>query len=116
MSTWRKWFRKRLVVDHLGGKCSRCGWVGHIGCYHIHHLQPELKVSHRNRSTRFSSGVKSAGILTHDEMRELDTCELLCANCHALEAVGTTNPYLRIVDAHEARIADWTTVASKEVD
>lgn len=110
-SRWRAWYRKRLIVDHFGGRCNHCGFVGHLGAYHVHHTRPVEKVHGRARgSTRFVSGHTSATRLTADELEELNGCVLLCANCHSLQQVGSNNEHIRIVNGHTGEVATWDEV------
>ena len=105
--------RRRAVIDYLGGTCQRCGWIGHVGAYHVHHLDPALKHRKGNgsRSTRFGTAGTSRPYLNDDEKAELDTCELLCANCHHTEAVGSANPHIKYVNANTGAYGSWEEVA-----
>lgn len=72
----RRYLAKQAAVKYLGGKCQRCGWSGSLPAYEFHHIEPSLKefaignVSHRKWELI---------------IKELDKCELLCANCHRIE-------------------------------
>ncbi len=104
--------RRRRVIDLLGGKCRRCGYVGHVGSYHVHHTQPHLK--HRQPkggSTRFTASGTSRPYLTESELDELRTCELLCANCHHTEPVGSRNAYIKYVNVNTGAYGAWEEVA-----
>ena len=75
--TCSKRIKKRLVkervVEMRGGKCERCGFVGHPSAFDFHHRDPEEKASNL------------AKIKTWKRFREeLPKCVLLCANCHRL--------------------------------
>ena len=63
----------------LGGKCNRCGFTGHPGAFHFHHIKPSEKEHELN----------SNKLLTKDRWNELTKCELLCANCHQTEHSNT---------------------------
>lgn len=63
----------KRAVEYLGGKCSRCGFVGPPICYDFHHLNPTNKDS--AMSTIFGRSWNKIKM-------ELDKCQLLCANCH----------------------------------
>lgn len=67
---------KLMAVEHLGGKCSKCGYNKSIRALQFHHLDPKEK----------EFGI-SAGTLRSWEKteKELSKCVLLCANCHAEE-------------------------------
>lgn len=68
--------RKIQIVEYLGGSCARCGYDRYVGALHIHHKDPTKKDQnfrhHRNWSWQKLE-------------KELVSCELLCANCHAEE-------------------------------
>lgn len=69
-------FFKANVVAALGGKCVRCGYDKCHGALHAHHKDPAKKrfAISAARSRRWS-----------DVQKELESCELVCANCHAEE-------------------------------
>jgi hypothetical protein len=67
---------KQRVLDHLGGRCVRCGYSRCAGALHVHHRDPSLK-------TFQVSGSHSRS--WEKVLVELGGCELLCANCHAEE-------------------------------
>lgn len=96
-----------MAINYLGGKCVKCGFKGHMASLHIHHTDTALKSQGRNRATVFATSGTSRASLTDDEKKELDTCELLCANCHAVESAGSTNPYLKFINATAASLGTW---------
>lgn len=70
-------FRKRAIKHQLvlykGGKCEICGYNKCEAALQFHHLNPEEK--------EFQISDKD---LSMEEMKkEVDKCQLLCANCHA---------------------------------
>ena len=70
--------RQRLkikAVNHLGGKCSKCGYNEYIGALTFHHLNPSEKT--------FTFGKAIIGWEKAEQ--ELKKCILLCMNCHAEE-------------------------------
>lgn len=67
---------KRLAVEMLGGKCSRCGYSKSLRALQFHHLDPSQK------SFGLSNG-NTRSWKRHEE--EIRKCVLLCANCHAEE-------------------------------
>jgi len=75
----RRWKSKIELVEKLGGKCERCGFVGHPGAFHFHHKDPKQK----------SHEINSNKLLTKDRWDEIKKCELLCANCHCTEHSNT---------------------------
>lgn len=64
-------------ISYKGGKCERCGIIGHPSIFDFHHKDPEEKdfMISRVRSLKFSE----------KHTKELDKCELLCSNCHRVE-------------------------------
>ena len=77
--------RKRIkvrAVEYKGGKCFICGYNKCIAALEFHHINPETK----------TFGIAGRGF-THswDKIKqELDTCVLLCANCHREVENGVT--------------------------
>lgn len=72
---WRK--RKLEAIAYLGGKCKSCGYSEHYAALQFHHLR-DKDVSWNKLRLRSWSKI----------IRELDKCELLCANCHAVVHSG----------------------------
>ena len=71
---------KQRLVDLKGGKCVRCGYGGHQAAFDLHHRDPSKK--------GFSfSKIKLTSFKKNKDkiMEELDKCDLLCKNCHAIE-------------------------------
>lgn len=66
---------KRACVAYKGGKCQLCGYSRCIAALDFHHRNPKTK--------RFQIAVgKSYRLKWSDIFRELDSCDLLCSNCH----------------------------------
>ena len=68
--------RQRLKiqgVEYKGGKCIKCGYDKNIAALDFHHRDPKKK--------KFRLGTDA---ITDWKTRkkELDKCDLLCANCH----------------------------------
>lgn len=65
---------KLLAIEHLGGKCSRCGYDRCVQALSFHHKNPNDKLF----------GISAKGITRSwaSVQKEIDKCELLCANCH----------------------------------
>lgn len=67
---------KQHYVDLKGGKCERCGYDKCLGALEFHHRDPSTKKYQLNETTLACSG-------KHEEhLKELEKCDLLCANCH----------------------------------
>lgn len=67
--------RKLRAIEHLGGRCSDCGGAFHPSVFEFHHRDPGSKDLTGNQIKR---GAWARVV------RELDKCDLLCANCHRL--------------------------------
>jgi len=70
----RRYRTKLAAIVYLGGCCKRCGWKGHPAAFQFHH--PGAK-----GFTIGGVANKSWDVIK----RELNRCELLCANCHQIE-------------------------------
>ena len=68
---------KRWAVEYKGGKCSRCGYCRSLRALSFHHRDPKKK----DLSLNSSNFARSRKVL----QKELDKCDLLCANCHMEE-------------------------------
>lgn len=64
---------KQKSVDYLGGKCKKCGYNRCIRSLQFHHRDPSQK--------DFTIS-KHKCLNWIDTKKELDKCDLLCANCH----------------------------------
>lgn len=74
--------RRRLeikikAIAYKGGECQSCGFKGAISCFDFHHLDPSTK--------SFSISDKPHTRSWERTKKELDKCDLLCANCHRKE-------------------------------
>ena len=72
--------RKKEIVRwarELKTKCNRCGFDNPIALV-FHHIDPSQK--DLNVSVAISRGWSKEKILT-----EIEKCEVVCANCHAIE-------------------------------
>ncbi|KKK68951.1 hypothetical protein LCGC14_2938920 [marine sediment metagenome] len=68
----RRKFRK-LAADYKGGKCTKCGYNKCLDALEFHHRNPTEK----------EFNISSSYCLSWENIkRELDKCDLLCANCH----------------------------------
>ena len=74
--------RKLWAVGVLGGKCQRCD-CDHPAALDFHHLEPE-------RKTNTLSEMLGRPKMYPDDviLAELEHCELICKNCHAVEHYG----------------------------
>lgn len=76
ITIYRKAVKKRLV-ELRGGKCERCGYDKSLRALQFHHRD----------ETQKSFGLsQSDSIRSWEEcLKEIEKCDLLCANCHAEE-------------------------------
>ena len=56
--------------------CSRCGYSEHPTALHLNHIDPSTK-------TKSVSELVKKGVMAHIHT-EIEKCEVLCANCHAV--------------------------------
>lgn len=63
-------------MEYLGGSCHRCGLKDDCeAIYHFHHKDPKLK----------EFKISAFGAWNERLIKELEKCDLLCANCHTKE-------------------------------
>lgn len=74
----RRYRAKKAAVEYLGGKCMKCSWSGNLAAFDFHHKDPSEKDFN-------PSAVELANKSWELAKKELDKCELLCANCHRLK-------------------------------
>ena len=65
--------RKQEAVAYLGGKCQCCGFNKCLSSLHFHHRDPAEKEGNWSKVVGWSRVRRE---------KELDKCDLLCANCH----------------------------------
>lgn len=70
---------KKHCVEYKGGSCEICGYNRCLAALEFHHRDPAKK--------KFGLGSQNIKRLTAEILKELDKCDLLCANCHAEEHV-----------------------------
>lgn len=69
---------KKECIQYKGGKCQKCTYdkyQGALDFHHIDHKQKDFSISKKYRLTKINDKIK----------KELDKCDLLCANCHREE-------------------------------
>ena len=67
----------KVIEDFFGGFiCASCGFKGEPRQFDCHHTNPKNK----SINVAHLRGLKKSTII-----KELEKCELLCANCHRLE-------------------------------
>ena len=74
----RRWVLKLKAIEYLGGKCKICGY---------HRLPQALEFHHLDRDKKeFGLGLPHTRSWERIK-KEIDKCELLCANCHREQEV-----------------------------
>ncbi len=69
---------KQRAVEYLGGQCLDCGLKTDIAAvYDFHHREPEEKHATINHLLAIHASWSKL-------QKELDKCDLLCANCHRI--------------------------------
>ena len=66
--------RKQKCVEYKGGKCTKCGYEKCMAALQFHHKEPNEK--------NFGLSYKGMPRSWEKCKKELDKCDLLCANCH----------------------------------
>lgn len=71
----RRQRKKEKAIQYLGSECNRCKGTFHHSIYEFHHIDPSQK--DLNVSKILNSSWEKI-------KKEVDKCELLCANCHKI--------------------------------
>ena len=67
--------RKYEMIQSKGGQCEICGYNKNISALDFHHIDPKNK--------EFQLDIRHLSNTSLDKIKkELDKCQLLCANCH----------------------------------
>jgi hypothetical protein len=70
----RRRLLKKMGVELLGGKCSKCGY----------NKTNRALIFHHNDPTKKQFDISRWGVVGWERLKnELAKCELLCLNCHA---------------------------------
>ncbi len=78
-SLWH-WVGRMEMIERLGGCCATCGYKQDLRALQIDHIDPNTKIF------KLSLGRYSAKGFSERHLRELEKCQLLCANCHAIKS------------------------------
>jgi predicted transcriptional regulator len=65
---------KQQALDYKGSKCQSCGYNKYPGALEFHHRDPSQKDIEMSKFSRSP--------LSEEGKKELNKCDLLCANCH----------------------------------
>ncbi len=68
---WKK--RKLKAIEYKGGKCMSCGYNKYPDVLEFHHRDPSEKEFEWKKLRKRS---------WEAVLKELDKCDMLCANCH----------------------------------
>jgi len=63
-----------MAIEHLGGKCAKCGYKKYPEVLEFHHRDPSQK--------DFNVSKKGLTRSWERTKMEIEKCDLLCANCH----------------------------------
>ena len=77
-NTYRQIVLKVRAIEELGGKCEICE-EGHPATLQFHHRNPEEKEFSLSTKTLSATKLFPWEII----LKEIQKCQLLCANCHA---------------------------------
>jgi len=70
----RAWHRRMDAIVYLGGICKDCGYKDNLDALEFDHVRPKL----------YRAVGQLSGASWGTYKAELDRCELVCANCHAI--------------------------------
>lgn len=68
--------RKLEFVKLLGGCCEKCGYNKNLAALHFHHKDSAQKERNLDSRSLSNTNIKELE-------KEVNKCQLLCANCHA---------------------------------
>jgi predicted HNH restriction endonuclease len=66
---------RQQIINAFGGECSICGFKKCASALEFHHRDPKKK---EMEISKFAGNSK----LTYKQIRELESCILVCSNCH----------------------------------
>ena len=100
---------KKIYLEYSGGVCIKCGYNKCPASLTFHHRDPKEK--------EFWIGSLSERINSIDELdfkikKEIDKCDLLCANCHTIEYSDLIYYELNKVEINR-RISNYREIQSK---
>lgn len=77
----RRHDRKRKAIQLKGGKCQKCGYDKCIAALAFHHRDPSTKDTIKTYDAKESLWARKWSFI----LKEIEKCDLLCANCHMEE-------------------------------
>jgi hypothetical protein len=77
---------RKELIDYAGGKCCKCGYAKYSEVLEFHHKDPSQKLFDicGMNMTKYSKDILK---------KEVDKCDLLCANCHRETHVESKNEF-----------------------
>jgi len=76
ITTERRRIQKQNMLEYKGARCTICGFDKHPAALHLHHRDCSDKEFNFSRKNRM--------VMTDEIIKELDKCDVVCANCHAI--------------------------------
>lgn len=89
VTIWRKKIKLK-AVEHRGGKCMHCGYCKYPEVLEFHHRDPSQK--------EFGLGLSGLTRSWERVKKEIEKCDLLCANCHREQHVEERRASQKIND------------------
>ena len=80
---------KKQAVEYLGGKCCRCGYNEFISGLDFHHVKDKFGEVAKLITLSKNGNAAWTPLL----QKELDSCVLLCRNCHGAFHAGDWNVF-----------------------
>ena len=71
----RRQNRRKILIEHLGGKCKGCGTT------------ENLQFDHLDRTQKSFTIAKCLDYSMEKLIAEVDKCQLLCYNCHEVKSL-----------------------------
>tara|TARA_E500000318_G_scaffold39978_1_gene38419 strand:- start:234 stop:671 length:438 start_codon:yes stop_codon:yes gene_type:complete len=71
----RKQNRRKILIEHLGGKCCGCGTTENLQFDHLDRTQKSFTIG------------KCLDHSMEKLLAEADKCQLLCSNCHEVKSL-----------------------------
>ena len=89
---WSRNHRAKIrikAIEILGGKCVECGYDANYIALQIDHKDPVLRIKNHRI---YESGNMTLKHIVNSTIN-IDSVQLLCANCHAIKSFGDRLKY-----------------------